>query len=295
MPGSPSISTSPGSARDPAAASASPSSVARSPLRPTRSMSCVTRSAAARSPPASSRRRVDRTAATAASSSAPGFVPSSAVSTWQPYSYCRRASPLASQRREQTNHHRMTTFIQRIDSHPSPSVNQCHLWRASQTLHQRGQDDEPQRAPSLPFRYAPLVKSKTCRKVQPFREFAGEQPCGLLQLQRRCRRNLASRQCRKAHEIRFSARRREGDTIPVGHQTSGAVRLEHRPKLRQAPAQCRTRVVRPLPQQVAQMLPRMRSTGRDKIDEQRAGLFRRWQRQMFPATRNAQVAQDIDR
>src|SRR5262249_18377611 len=70
--------------------------------------------------------------------------------------------------------------------------------------------------------------------------------------------------------------------------------IEDRTKLAQAPAQTRSRVVRPVPQKITQARAELRLPARDQVREQRARLLPRWHPGEPSAEHDLQLAQQSD-
>jgi hypothetical protein len=128
---------------------------------------------------------------------------------------------------------------------------------------QLGQDRDVGLPPSLALRGAPLLEAEAGGKIQAVGELAAEEGGALLQPVRR-----GGARCPQPVQVDAGAVRGHLHVLASGHE----VRVEERAQLRQRPAELRPRVVRSVPEEVAQALAPLGAACADEVGEEGPGL-----------------------
>ena len=128
---------------------------------------------------------------------------------------------------------------------------------------QLGQDGDVGLPPPLALRRAPLLEAEAGGEIQAVGELAAEEGRALLQ---RVGRGVA--RCAQPVQVDAGAVRGDLHVFASGHE----VRLEERSQLRQGPAELRPRIVRPVPEEVAQPLAPLRAACPDEVGDEGPGL-----------------------
>ncbi|HYT69128.1 MAG TPA: hypothetical protein VEL51_22085 [Vicinamibacterales bacterium] len=161
----------------------------------------------------------------------------------------------------------MRRFGEWIDHQPSARIRQRGIGLVSQTISQRRQDGDAYGADRFALGGPPFVIAIAIWQVQTVEKLAAEPISTPPEHVGWGARETRTYICAKRDQIHLCVRRIERRAFAVRHQSRDAIFVEERTDLRQTPAKGGTRIVRSLPQQLAEVRAGMPLVGRDEVRE----------------------------
>ena len=163
----------------------------------------------------------------------------------------------------------------------------------AQPLGQRVQHAAPQGAVALPLGHAPVVEAMAGRQVQSVEKLALQQDGrGFQNVDRR--RQATAQHLVHATHVDQHIGGGEGNVLAVGIEALALLIVGDAAQLGQAPAQRAARIVRAVPQQIAQRLAQLRGAGRNQIAQQRTRALGGRQRHESTGALHLQLAKQAD-
>ncbi len=185
-------------------------------------------------------------------------------------------------------------FRQRIGRDQRVRVRERAGRVAARTFDELAQHAAPNRAEAVALGHAPVVEAMAGGQIEAVEELALEQLSRFLQRGQLGLLNTRGKQLLDPPEIDEDAPREEHDPLAVGTQAHGRGVVDHDPQLAQAPAQRAARVVRSIPEEVAQALPQLRRAHGDQVAEQGPGALGGGKHHAVSRSRDPQVADQVD-
>ena len=138
--------------------------------------------------------------------------------------------------------------------------------------------------------HAPLVEAVARGQLEAAEKFTGEQLRRLFQRRQRDVLAPGFEQALRPFDIDNGTERQKRHSLAIGDQPDRVRRIDNATQLGEAPSQGRARIVRAVPQQIAQRLARMRASGGNEIPEQRARAAGGRQRYRHTVDRHFEIA-----
>ena len=237
-------------------------------------------------------RAVEACAARQARSSGPDPPPTSRRER-RPASYCCLISPLRPALARGRDQQRPGGLIERVDAHQLARIGQRLFRRCAEPLGQRAGESLP--AACAHPRADPAARcGNRCSPAGRDRPGAARGRTMRRAPDRLSRQRLASAQACAAKKSTSSASVRSSTVWRSASRRGNAGSSTKRPDLAEAPAQRPARIVRHVPEHLAQLLAPVRAPGQSEIGEQRARLAGRRQRRGRAVADHLKVAEDPD-
>jgi hypothetical protein len=188
--------------------------------------------------------------------------------------------------RQKLDHRHVRRFRQRIDGNVLASPPECLLRIRGSALDEGNEQQKPECTRRLALGRAPFMVPVAVGQLEPLQKLAAKLFRGGAQCFGAHAREPATGETPHLGEVIGKHAERRFLAVSDEHLLA-----QHPSELGQTPAQCSARIVRSLPEKLAELLARVRATRDGEIAEEGARLLRRRKREGFARANDHEVAE----